>query len=99
MELTLGRVLCGDDLNDTGILIESIRRLKDFCMDVVAKIRTNSADAEDAVRGIAFSYDLSLLIGYYESHNIEGLDDADLFLAKEAAEAAMNMSIDLFTRG
>jgi hypothetical protein len=94
MELTLSKVLCGENLDNENVVIESIRRLKDFCWDVAIKIREGTAGVEDAIRGIAFSRDLAMLLTYYQIRELTGLDEADLFLATEAAQAAMELSVN-----
>lgn len=93
MLLTLSKVICGEELDDSRVIVECITRLKDFCWDITNRLRDGTAGVEDAIRGIAFSRDLATMLVYYEVKKMTGLDEANLFLAKETAQAAMRLSV------
>jgi hypothetical protein len=93
MDLTFEKLLCGEELNNDRLIIESIERLSAFCWDIADRMRKGTANKDDAIRGIAYARQISLLLMYYDVREMVGLDSADLFLAREQANAAIDLSL------
>ncbi len=93
MELTLSKAICGEQLSNESTVVESIRRLKDYCWDIADRIRKGTGGVEDAIRGIAFARDMALILTYYEVSEFTSLTPSDIFLAEETANAALHLSV------
>lgn len=93
MQRVISRILCGEELSEEAPIVESIRRLFGFCQDIAVRLRNGTAVLIDAEKGIAFAQELNMMLVYYRNHDLTGLDDTDIFLAEEIAQAVVKLSI------
>lgn len=75
-------------------VVQAIERLRATCWGIAKEISAGTAKEDDVIVGIACATNLSLMLAYYDVKGFQGLDETDMFLARETAGATATLCIN-----